>query len=401
MPLTLDIAANTRSAVSGVKDVGQALESVADSLDDLARDAARSGDRAERAFSDMTREAKKADRATDDTRQAVGKVSDSLGDLARDADRSGDRVERSFADMVREAKKADKAIDGIGDGAKKGFGKASDAGAEFKDETLSNLSEVTSSFNGSMESVGDLVQGTLGGLTQGLGPGLGIAAAAAAAGVGVITDAFVKAGEAADEARDSAFQFAYDVGGALDAAGYTQRIAEWTGDTEKLKQAQDIAKVSGQNVADVINALASGGAKLDALWDAFEKGANTTDVATNRALELEGALKGTREGYLNGGDAARIAASLNYEYATSVGVATGETDDLGNAIYKLPDGKDIVVNAKTKTAYEDLDALERRQISDKTAWVRLQVDDREVRYYEPPAKRGTVYFSGGNVAQLL
>lgn len=307
------------------------------------------------------------------------------------------RIESEYRDAGRKAKAS---LDDVGDGGKKGFGRAGEASKEFKEESLANLSEVASSFNGSMESVGDLVQGTLGGVAANI-PVIGVAAAGAAAGVGVITDAFVKAGEAADEARDSAFQFAYDVQGALDTAGYSQRIAEWTGDTEKLKQAQDIAKISGQNVADVIDALASGGEKLDGLWDAFEQGANTTDVATNRALELEGALKGTREGYLNGADAARIAAGLNYEYATSVGVATGETDELGNAIYKLPDGKEIVVNAKTKTAYEDLDALERRQISDKTAWVRLQVDDREVRYYEPPAKRGTVYFSGGNVAQII
>ena len=350
---------------------------------------------------DMGLNATQFARGAKDAEKAVSDLEDALDDAGAGGARDAGKIEDSLKDVQTQAKRTERSLDDVGDGAKRGFGKAADAGAEFKDETLANVSEVASSFDGSFESIGDVVQGTLGGVTQALGPALGGAAAAAAAGVGVITDAFVKAGEAADEARDSAFQFAYDVQGALDTAGYSQRIAEWTGDTEKLKQAQDIAKISGQNVADVIDALASGGEKLDGLWDAFEQGANTTDVATNRALELEGALKGTREGYLNGADAARIAAGLNYEYATSVGEATGETDDLGNAIYKLPDGKDIVVNAKTKTAYEDLDALERRQISDKTAWVRLQVDDREVRYYEPPSKRGTVYFSGGNVAQIL
>lgn len=336
------------------------------------------------------------------------KAEDAFKDLEKAASDAGaggakgvTKLDDALDDARKSTEKLDRSTKDIGDSGKREFGKAADAGREFKDETLSNLSEVTSSFDGSMESVGDLVQGTLGGLTQGLGPALGGAAAAAAAGIGVITEAFTTAGEAADDARDSAFQFAYDVQGALDKAGYTQRVAAWTSDTEKLKQAQDIAKVSGQGVADVIDALASGGDKLDNLWAAFEEGANSTDVATGRALELESALKGTMEGYLNGADSAQLAARLNYEYATSVGVATGETDDLGNAIYKLPDGKDIVVNAKTKTAYEDLDALEHRQISEKTAWVRLRVDDREVQYYEPPAKRGTVYFRGGNVAQII
>lgn len=336
----------------------------------------------------------------EDALKALGEV-DAGRDIERDLDKAQDATEKLDKELDGTRKSLDKlgyAAKDAGSEAKKGFGKAADAGAEFKDETLANVSEVASSFDGSFESIGDVVQGTLGGVTQALGPALGGAAALAAAGVGVITDAFTKAGEAADDARDAAFQFAYDVGGALDAAGYSQRVAEWTGDTEKLKQAQDIAKVSGMGVAEVIDALASGGDKLDGLWDAFEEGANTTDVATNRALELESALKGTMEGYLNGADAAKIAAGLNYEYATSVGVATGETDDLGNAIYKLPDGKEIVVNAKTKTAYEDLDALERKQISDKTAWVRLRVDDREVQYYQPPTKRGTVVFKGGNTA---
>lgn len=252
-----------------------------------------------------------------------------------------------------------------------------------------------------MESVGDLVQGTLGGLTQGLGPALGGATAAAAAGIGVITEAFTTAGEAADDARDSAFQFAYDVQGALDKAGYTERVSQWTSDTEKLKQAQDIAKVSGQSVADVIDALASGGDKLDGLWEAFEDGANTTDVATGRALELEGALKGTREGYLSGADAAQLAAKMTYDYALSTGEATGKTDDLGNAIYKLPDGKEVVVDANTKTANENLDAIEQRQIADKT--VKFHVDDSEVQAWRAPMKIGEVVMrprAGGMLADI-
>lgn len=290
------------------------------------------------------------------------------------------RIEREYRDAYR----------GVGDASKSGMSRASDAGAEFKDETLANVSEVASSFDGSMESIGDVVQGTLGGVTQALGPALGGAAALAAAGVGVITDAFAKAGEAADAARDSAFQFAYDVQGALDAAGYSERVSEWTSDTEKLKQAQDIAKISGQEVADVIDALASGGPKLDGLWAAFEDGANSTDVATGRALELESALKGTMEGYLNGGAAAQLAAKLNYDYAMSVGEATGETDDLGNAIMRLPDGKEVVVDAKTQQAHANLDAIEQKQLSRKEQWVDVKVNDYAWRIYQPGVKMATV-----------
>lgn len=319
--------------------------------------------------------------------------------LKDETKRTADAIDKEFRDSYRKVKQN---ADDAADASKKGFGKAADAGAEFKDETLANVSEVASSFDGSFESIGDVVQGTLGGVTQALGPALGGAAAAAAAGVGVVTEAFTKAGEAADDARDAAFAFAYDVQGALAVAGYSERVREWTGDTEKLKQAQDIAKIAGMQVGDVIDALASGGDKLDGVWEKFEAGAASTDVALGRALELEGALKGTREGYLNGADAAKIAAGLNYEYAMSVGEATGETDDLGNAIYRLPDGKEVVVNARTREANENLDAFEQRKVSDKAATLRLGVDDSEVRNYRAPVVRGTVlYTASGMRGQLV
>ena len=359
----IGIAADTRGFDEGVRNgIIKPLEKAEDAFKDLEKAASDAG----------------ADGA-----KGVSRLDDSIDD----ARKSTEKLERSTKD--------------IGDSGKREFGKAADAGREFKDETLSNVSEITSSFDGSMESVGELVQGTLGGLATTAIPGIGIAAAGAAAGVGVITEAFNKAGEAADDARDSAFQFAYDVQGALDKAGYTERVAQWTGDTEKLKQAQDIAKVSGQDVVDVIDALASGGDKLDGLWEAFEEGANTTDVATGRALELEGALKGTREGYLNGADAARLAAKMTYDYALSAGEATGKTDDLGNAVYTLPDGKEIVVDANTKTAYEDLDAVEKRQIADKT--VKFRVDDSEVQAWRAPMKVGYVEMRarpGGMLADI-
>lgn len=304
-------------------------------------------------------------RGTKQTADALDDVADALDDVVRDGDDAERKMDRNFREIADAAKDVDRRLDDVGTGAKRGFGKAADAGAEFKDETLANVSEVASSFDGSFESIGDVVQGTLGGVTQALGPALGGAAAAAAAGVGVITDAFTKAGEAAEAARQSAFKMAYDVQGALDAAGYSDRISEWTTDTEKLKQATDIATVAGWEQSEVIDALASGGSKLDDLWDAFETGASTTTVATGRALELEAALKATQDGYLDGGEAAKLAAKLNYDYATSAGKATEETDDLGNKIYELPDGKTFVVNAKTQTAYEDLDALERKQLARK------------------------------------
>lgn len=102
------------------------------------------------------------------------------------------------------------------------------------------------------------------------------------------------------------------------------------------------------------------------------------------------------EGYLNGADAAKLAAKLTYEYATSVGEATDRTDDLGNKIYALPDGKEIVVDANTKTAYEDIDAIEKRRIADKT--VRLIPDDSAIRNWQVPQKVGYVNYKAAQTA---
>lgn len=152
MALSFDIGANERAAVRSVKNLGAALEKTSDSLDDVARD----GD------------------------QALGKL------------------EKSFEQLAREAKQTDKAVGKVGDG---GFKKAGDASGEFKNEALQNFSEVTSSFDGSMSSIGDLAQGTLGGIASSI-PGIGLLGGAAAVGVGLVTAELVRQEEAAQVLRE-------------------------------------------------------------------------------------------------------------------------------------------------------------------------------------------------------
>ena len=49
-----------------------------------------------------------------------------------------------------------------------------------------------------------------------------------------------------------------------------------------------------------------------------------------------------------------------YDLATSTGAATGEVDGLGNEIYALPDGTEVVIDARTKKAYSDVNTLENK-----------------------------------------
>ncbi|TQJ31946.1 hypothetical protein [Microbacterium sp. SLBN-146] len=349
MALSVDINANARGAQSQVKDLGKALEGVSDALDDLAAEADTSGGRVERSFREMTKDAESAEKANE-----------------------------------RLAKSGKK----VGDDAGSGFRKAGDASSEFKDEALSNLSEVTSSFDGSMESVGDLVQGTLGGVSANLGL-IGLAAAPAAAAVGVITDTFVKAKEASDEARDSAYEYGITVAESGKYADAAARIGELTGSVEELRKIQEIATVSGWRQKDVLTALATGDG-MPALTAAFNEGANTTTVTVGRLQELQGTLDGTALGFSLSKDAARLNANALYDLATTAGEATGEVDDLGNAIVTMPGGKQVVIDAKTKTAHEDIDALEQRQLPQKTQPVKVVVDRSEWDNWRPTVKNGEV-----------
>lgn len=308
-------------------------------------------------------------RGTKSTEDALDDVADSLDDVARDGDQALGRLEDSFRDLARKARDSKDDVQDVG---KKGFKAAGDASAEFKSEALANLSEVTSSFDGSMESVGDLVQGTLGGVASNI-PIIGLAAAGAAAAVGTITDAFVKTDEATKEARDSAYEYGLAVAASGQYADAANRINDLTGSVEGLKRVQDIATVSGWKQKDVVTALATGDG-LPALTAAFNEGANSTLVSIGRVNELQGSLDGAAQGF----DLATHAADLNakslYDLATQAGTATGEVDDLGNKIVTMPDGKQVVINAATQQAYEDIDAIEKQRLNDKNVNVNVNLN---------------------------
>lgn len=289
--------------------------------------------------------------------EALEDLAAAADDAGRDGSRGVSRLEDALEDAQRRSKDLGDAVDDAGDKARRGMQRAEEGVQGFKDEAMQSARETAASFDGSFESIADLGQEVAANAFADFGPAGAAAGILVAGATGVMVDAFNKVEEAADEARDSAFSLAYDVAGALESAGYTSRIAEWTSDTEKYKQVTDLANVSGWQQVDVIDALASGGPKLDKLSAAFAAGGASTSVTVGRLWELEAVVKATNEGYISGADAATLAERANYEYATSVGVATGETDALGNAIYRLPDETEVAVNAQTQTATEDIQRI--------------------------------------------
>ncbi|MFE7067485.1 hypothetical protein [Microbacterium sp. NPDC057658] len=361
----IDIGLNASGVAKGAKDGQKALSDLEAAVEGVGEEAGRSSRPVDSFASKLVEASRKAGKSDDDIKdalrsmglsakqaeRAVEGVGDELKDVGRDGERSLDGIEDALKDMKRQS---DRTFDDIGDAGARGFAKAEEGVKGLKDEAMQSARETAASFDGSFESIAELGQEVAANAFADFGPAGAAAGLAVAAAAGVMVNHFNEVQEAADEARDSAFKLAYDVAGSLDAAGYTERLREWTSETEKHKQILDLVTVSGWDQVDVIDALASGGDKLDRLTAAFASNGMTTAVTSGRVRELEAVLKATEEGYMSGTDAARLNERALYEYAKTVGTATGEVDALGNAIFVLPDQKELSVNAHTQTATENI-----------------------------------------------
>ncbi|PRY70197.1 hypothetical protein B0I08_101325 [Glaciihabitans tibetensis] len=170
-PLTINVAANTRDAVRGAQDIGDALGEVADSLDDVGRDGGRSGDQLADAFNDSRREA--------------GRLDGALEDLANTASRSSRTAGDDVSSNMRRG--TDDAQEGI---------------REVGEEAAGTARETAASFDGSADSIVGAFQEVAANAFAGFGPAGMIAGLAAAAGIGLISAHLAKGGEATDEFKE-------------------------------------------------------------------------------------------------------------------------------------------------------------------------------------------------------
>lgn len=170
--VSIDVAADSRDFV---REVGKKMPDALDDVVDGLKDVERAGDHA----------------------------GDSIDDAMRDAQRATGKQEDALRDLVKQTRKADDANDDYRKSSKQAFDDSGSAVAEFKDEARSNFSEVVSSFDGSMDSVADLAQGTLGGLAGSIAGPVGLAAGAGAAILGgMFTSLTTSATEAAEKSAE-------------------------------------------------------------------------------------------------------------------------------------------------------------------------------------------------------
>jgi hypothetical protein len=344
-----------------------------------------------------------------DTRQAIretknfGKALDGLADdfeaAAKQGDLSVDDMIKSLRELSRAAKTESAKVDrSLTHG---GFDKAKHASGEFKDEALSNFSEVTSSFDGSMSSIGDLAQGTLGGLAASL-PGIGVAAGIAALGVGLITTELENQQIAADEMKQhlvDAYKEASEEGRAfLSEAQIIAASEEILFDSDKRKTAASDAKRIGVDLLTLVRAMAGDEEALDKTIAASnrkyeERVKHIEDSAGAQAETAKGA-----DGELRALD--RINASL--------GVQRKNHDANKQAVRDmnvLRTEGEKKVQAETKRTQDALIAITKGKYPvDMSLRADTSQLDAQLRNYRPPTisvnLRGEIHTAGGKV-QIL
>ena len=221
-------------------------------------------------------------RGTKDLEKELDDVADSLDEMAKDGDKATEKLERSFKDLARETRKAgDDVGDGMGRGFKRMEALGEDAATEIKDEFKSNLSEVTSSFDGSVESMGDLVQGTLGGLVPALGP-LGLAVGAAgAAGVGLVIKSFQDAEARAEEFRAKVSELTQAL---IEAGDDGSLSAQFISD--KLKELATVADEGATSLKDIKDIADDTGTSFDKLARMYAGNVDGIDELIESQSEL-------------------------------------------------------------------------------------------------------------------
>lgn len=316
MALKLDILANTRQFVTEMKNAGASTDDISDALDEMKR-------------------------------QGNNSVSD---------------LERSFKELAREAERTDKKIESVGSS---GFKKASGASAEFKSEALQNFSEVTSSFDGSLESLGDLAQGTFGGIASSI-PGIGIAGGIAALGIGAITAEIQNAGERSRQIKDDIVQDFIEIGDALNVDAVTERINTLLGDEGARKEAKLLAEVLKISVPEALLAMAGD----------FE----------SAGISAEEAIEGINNASSN------VDTEVWQRVKDRIGAVT-EGLELGrqvaqqreDAVVKMNETEREQIDRTARAAqqrYEGLAATYGQPVK-----LRMEVDDSAVRNYQPPTIR--------------
>lgn len=358
MAMEVDLALNARRFQAGTKDAERALEDLADVVEDFTRDASDAGEEGADSFNILSDAAGDAER---DFERAAGSIDDVRDELRR----AGDEAD----DLGRKGKDA-------GDDVRDGMRRAEDGVQEFKDEANSTAREAAASFDGSAESIADVFQEISANAFAGFGPAGAVAGLAAAAGIGLAVAGFEAIGEATEESKERAAEWAsaYIEAGAtvLDSATRAALASDIITDPDRWQEAQDNAREWGVSTSVAVAAMTGETWALEAAQaslnerqqEAADTSAAYTDAFGNVSLAQQGAnqdvingqaaLDAINEEMENGAlGAATYSESLRLMAENTAG-ATQTTNEFGDAVYALPDGTTVTVDADTGQATLDV-----------------------------------------------
>lgn len=174
----------------------------------------------------FTADTSKVVRETKNIGDALEQVADELGDVGKDAKSLDDKVSDTFRNMGKDAKKAG---DEIGDRVKAGTRKAGDGLEELKGESQSTAKEAAASF-GSIEDAADALQEVAANAFAGFGPAGMAAGAIAAVGIGLGISALTEHADKVNENKEKMLGLAQtirDNGGVLTEADYIRNMEEY------------------------------------------------------------------------------------------------------------------------------------------------------------------------------
>lgn len=367
---------------------GSKVDDFADKLVAAARDAGKSDDDIRESLRDMGYSA-------DNAKKAVGQLGDDFKDAGRDGARGVEKLEDALKDAQRETRDLGDDADKAGNDIRKGMKRAEDGVDEFGREAESTAKESAASFDGSAESIVDAFQEVAANAFAGFGPAGVVAGLAAALGIGAAVSGFEAVNEAEQASRERAAEWAQafvEAGGkVLNAAVTSAKALDIATDDEKFKTAGDNAKNWGVDVSVAIAAMAGEKWALDtvnqSLIDSEEKVADAYDKAQGQYSGLAGSLDKANIEAERGRDAfnklseelalggQQFDAYSSYLIAMSEHTegATRVTDEFGDTVVTLPDGKQIYIDAETRQATDNVSSIEKKVYGIKDKNVNVNV----------------------------
>lgn len=265
-PIKVRLDVDTQSSAADLRRFADKLDEVADATKDT--DKAMS-DAARTLSGELRRDLDRAERSADDLARTYDRdLTGAFKDTAKEAKRTGDVIDRETRDAT---------------------GKASGYTSDFKDEARQNFAETASSFDGSMESVADLAQSTLGGMAGAGGP-IALATAALGAMGGALYASMAENAAKVEQRISDMYDDLIESGQNYLSREYVlSQVDEIVKGSEDaiitMTQAEETAAATGATLADVMLAYAG---------DA-DAGARLTQAIADTQDEIKRGMEGNRD----------------------------------------------------------------------------------------------------------